>query len=288
VVETNRKDPGRFPENRDKSGASRLKVIFAFLAPLAAAGLAAMAFGKEIIACLVGLSGSFDRFWDAFFPLFVAFSPLGVMPMFMSMTRHMDKAKTRKILVTSLVTALSVAMGFVICGQAIFEAIGLKMGDFMIGGGALLFLIGLEGARGKGKEAVIDEDNIGIVPLAVPIIVGPAVMTMSLSVVRSHGVAVTLAVIAMNVALTGVFLYFSPQITKLLKPRGVEAFAKIYNILLLAMGVMMIRKGLEAWGVLKILSDIKGQGAMILGWPGHCLLSWSGECWDVTEIPATY
>jgi small neutral amino acid transporter SnatA (MarC family) len=83
------------------------------------------------------------EFWLCFVPLFVAVDALGTLPIFISLTAGLDRARVRKVLWQLLLTATAVALAFLGVGKGIFALLGITVADFMIAGGSLLFLLSL-------------------------------------------------------------------------------------------------------------------------------------------------
>jgi len=180
----------------------------------------------------------------AFIPIFVAVDPIGLLPIFVSLTSSMTRLEKLKVIVQSLITALALAIVFIYLGKAIFAFLKITVGDFMIAGGAILFCIAIMDIMNPGrKDGYVDKD-MGIVPLGTPLIAGPAVLTTSLILVPEYGMSVTSLAIIANIALTGATFYFSGFFIRILGDKGTKAFSKLISLLLAAIAVMMIRKGI--------------------------------------------
>lgn len=180
----------------------------------------------------------------AFIPVFVAVDPIGVLPIFVALTRDLDRRAKRKIIAQSLLTALCLAVGFIILGNAIFRFLGIAVGDFMIAGGAILFCIALTDLLVPGKRRRMPSEDSGAVPIGTPLIAGPAVLTTSLIIVDQHGLAIALTSVLANIALVGLVFYMSDFIIKIIGKSGTRALSKVMALFLAAIAVMMIRKGI--------------------------------------------
>jgi multiple antibiotic resistance protein len=183
-------------------------------------------------------------FWLCFVPLFVAVDAIGILPMFMSFTENIEQGRVRKVVFQSVITAMAVALVFLVAGKAILDLLGITVADFMIAGGILLFIISISDLLSDGKkQRIIDLDSLGAVPIGVPLITGPAVLTTSMLLLNEHGIFFTASAIIINVAIAGVVFYFSFHINKLLGNAGSKTLSKIANLLLAAIAVMIVRKG---------------------------------------------
>jgi multiple antibiotic resistance protein len=185
------------------------------------------------------------KFWFCFFPIFMAVNAIGVMPMFMNFTEGLEKPKIRRIIIQSVVTATIVAVIFLAVGKTILDLLGITVSDFMIAGGTLLFIISLNNLLAMEKTSrLIDPDSLGAVPLGVPLIVGPAVLTTILTLVSEYGPVATVTALIVNILIAGVTFWSSGPIIRLLGKSGAKTVSKIADLLLAAIAVMMVRKGL--------------------------------------------
>jgi multiple antibiotic resistance protein len=188
-----------------------------------------------------------SSFIKALVPIFFAVDAIGVVPIFMSLTEGIEKAQRRRIVTQSLVTALLVAIGFVLLGKAVFQLLGIKVEDFEIAGGVVLFIIATLDLVSAEKTRTLGIETIGAVPLGTPLIIGPATLTMSLILIDlpDVGYAATVLAIVVNIALAGLVFMSADFITRILGKAGSRAVAKVASLILAAIAVMMIRRGLE-------------------------------------------
>ncbi|MEJ5260281.1 MAG: MarC family protein [Anaerohalosphaeraceae bacterium] len=190
-------------------------------------------------------------FWMVFVPLFVAVDAMGILPIYMGLVEGVSPAERRRVVKHSFFTALSVAVGFIFLGKGIFRFLGISVSDFMVAGGALLFIIATLDLT-SGTKFARRVDTLGAVPLGVPLIVGPAVLTTSLMLVDVHGLAATLAAVLLNLVLAVGILLTAEFWNRLLGSTGSQALSKVASLILAAIAVMMIRRGLlgifPGWG----------------------------------------
>ena len=186
-----------------------------------------------------------NDFWLCFFPMFVAVDAVGILPLFMHLTEGVEPRVVRRVIVQSMVTALAVALAFLAVGQWVFHYLGITVADFLIAGGILLFTISLTDVITVEKRvAQVDTDSLGVVPIGVPLIVGPAVLTTIFVLVGEYGVAPVVAATVVNIGIAGAVFWLSEPIHRLLGRSGSRALSKLAGILLAAIAVMMVRKGL--------------------------------------------
>lgn len=184
------------------------------------------------------------EFLSVFVPLFVAVDAIGSLPLLLGMLEHVEEARRRRVIVQSVLTAASVAAVFVIGGRHLLALLGVTPSDFMIAGGSLLFLLSLADLLSAGKpRRRIDLETVGAVPIGVPLITGPAVLTTVMLLVAQKGMLPTLAATLLNVLLAGAFFWFAVPVTRLLGGAGTKVLSKIASLVLASIGVMMVRQG---------------------------------------------
>ena len=182
----------------------------------------------------------------AFIPLFVAIDPIGVVPLFWGISQGVESERKRRIVHQATWTAVIVAIGFMFLGKLIFRALSITVPDFQVAGG--LILLGLAGRDllGTGNAITEAHEDFGVVPLGLPIIVGPATLTTLLIVMDSVGVGYALAGLVINLVLVNFSFRYSDRLANLIGMPGLRAFSKITSLLLAAIAVAMIRRGWQA------------------------------------------
>jgi len=179
-----------------------------------------------------------------FVPMFFTVDPIGILPIFASLTQGLNPQEKRDIIFQSLVTASLVAVGFILLGKGIFHFLGITMGDFMVAGGVILFCLAMVDLTSQGKTRRTASTTLGAVPIGTPLVVGPAVLTISLMLVSVHGLAITMIALFLNIAIVGVVFIFSDFLMRFLGQSGSRALSKVMMLLLAAIGVMMVRRGI--------------------------------------------
>jgi len=181
----------------------------------------------------------------SFIPLFVAVDAFGVLPIFVSLTEGLSKEEKNRIVIQSIWTASIVAVVFVLVGKLIFRFLGITIADFMIAGGAILFCISITDIINPTQKRRMPSDNLGSVPLGTPLIVGPAVLTISLVLESQYGLIPTIISILLNILLAAAVFRSSFRLITILGQAGTKALSKVMHLLLAAIAVMLIRHGLQ-------------------------------------------
>ncbi len=186
----------------------------------------------------------FSEFLLAFTALFVALDIIGTVPIYLSITQSMDASERKRVVNTSMLVALVVAIVFVFVGKSLFQHLGISISDFKIAGGVILLLISLADLLGGPEAMHKSSGSTGIVPLAVPLISGPGVLTTLILQTSSVGYLMTLGALILNYVIAWVLLRNCDKVTRVIGKDGTVVLSKIAALLLAAIAVAMIRSGI--------------------------------------------
>lgn len=190
-----------------------------------------------------------ESFLLAFIPLFVAIDPIGTLPLFLGLTDGFSRRDKNRLAFQAVITALLMGMSFGVAGHFIFSLLGITSADFRVAGGILLLIFSIReifGHTTKAPNGGSTDAFIGIVPLGIPVIAGPAMITTLLILHDQHSFLIIMAALAANLLISLVLFIFSDQIIAAVGEAFSKVFAKVVAIFLAAIGIMMIRMGLQA------------------------------------------
>ena len=188
---------------------------------------------------------SFSLLISAFIPIFVTVDAIGTIPLYIALVEGLDRKEQEHVIFQSILTALIMSLGFIVLGKLIFRFLGISMGDFMVAGGAILFCISISDLMSSTKHRRrMPASDIGAVPIGTPLIVGPAVLTSCMIVLDQYGLFITIVAVILNILLAGLILLSSERLVKIFGLNGARALSKVMALLLAAIAVMMIRKGI--------------------------------------------
>ena len=193
----------------------------------------------------------------AFLPLFVAINIPGILPLYIGMTETFTPDDRRQLLVRALAAALVLAVLMLFAGQVIFDTLGITLNDLRVGGGIILLTIAVadlafgdaKNRRGGEKQErkriteATEPVDLPVVPLGIPLIIGPGAITTILVTDGQFGWEITLLSIALNMLLVFVAFTFGPSLLRLFGPGTSKAVAKVASLFLAAISVAMIRAG---------------------------------------------
>ncbi len=180
-----------------------------------------------------------------FIPFFIAVDAIGVLPMYIGLTDGHSLKQKKKIIVQSLITASIVAVSFILGGPLLLRLVGVGVSDFMVAGGILLLVLSLSNLlTGEKRQRIIDADTIGAVPIGVPLITGPAVLTTSILLTNEYGILPSTLALLINILIVGAVFFMSSSIERFLGHAGSKTVSKVASLFLASIAVMLIRRGI--------------------------------------------
>jgi multiple antibiotic resistance protein len=178
--------------------------------------------------------------------LFIVVDPLGNVPIFMSLTKDLSREDRRRAFDTASIVAFGIAIVIVLAGQQLLQFFGIGVYSFMIAGGILLAFLSvrilLYGELTEGAET---REEVGAVPLAFPLLVGPGAITTLMVFHQTSGVAVTIASVLIVMAITRIVLRFIDSIYRILGRIGSTVVARLMAIFVAAIAVQFIIEGVK-------------------------------------------
>lgn len=183
--------------------------------------------------------------------LLLIMNPLGNLPIFISVLRHVDPKRRRKVLIRELLFALFFMLLFLYLGSALLDALGLRQEAVTIAGGIILFIIALRliFPQPGGVLGLPAGDEPFIVPLAIPLISGPSLLaTLILLASQSPDRMFDWTLASVSAwAISATILMFSNFVLRALGQRGLNAVERLMGLLLVMIAVQMFLDGIVAY-----------------------------------------
>ena len=184
------------------------------------------------------------NFLLCFVPFFIALDAFGVLPIFIGLTDGFSSTHKKKIIFQSLITASIVAVAFLLGGPLLLEIVGVGVSDFMVAGGVLLLAISLSDLlTGEKRQREVDAETMGAVPIGVPLLTGPAVLTTSILLANEYGIIPTTLALLANILIVGAVFFLARPIERILGQVGSKTVSKVASLFLASIAVMLIRRG---------------------------------------------
>lgn len=204
-----------------------------------------------------------DFVGNAAVTLLVTIDPIGLAPLFVTVTRGMDTAERREVAIRACLIGFTILLTFGLGGQALLDTLGITLPAFRIAGGLLLFWLAFEMVFEKRVERrentatrAIDKDhikNVAVFPLAIPLIAGPGAISAML--LLSHeaagldegyvGTGALIGVLAGMITACLLVFLAAGRIEKMLGDTGRIILTRLLGVILSALAVQFIADGVS-------------------------------------------
>lgn len=193
----------------------------------------------------------------SFAAIFFIVDPIGLVPIFLSMTSRDSPQKCRRMAARACLTASAVLVFFALAGALVLEVFSLTLGAFRVAGGLLLMLTALDMLRAKHaatrtspeeEEEGVALDDIAIVPLAMPLLAGPGAIATAMVLAAQHGgrwqgSAAVVAAILLTMLIAYVLLRSAQQVKRVLGQTGIAVLERVFGLILAAIAVQFVFDG---------------------------------------------
>jgi multiple antibiotic resistance protein len=191
-------------------------------------------------------------FLDIFTKVFFILSPFFSVSMFLLLSGDMEPRVRRGCALRTSLAILVICFAVYFFGNVIFRVLGITVPAFQVGAGTLLFLTAVQMVTGKRSETAMDEgEDFAVVPLAIPMIVGPGtigtllVLGMEISSAREKTIAASAVLLA--VVMISLFLFLAMPIARVLGQKGLQMMMKLTGLILTAIAAQIIFTGIEGF-----------------------------------------
>ncbi|MBS3132235.1 MarC family protein [Candidatus Woesearchaeota archaeon] len=186
-----------------------------------------------------------DEVVRAFLALFVAMDVIGTLPIFYSLTTKFPSKQKASNINRAITIAAIILFIFLVFGNPMLYYFGIDIESFEIAGGIILFIVGVKiilNLRLIEKSA--SKYEIASVPMATPLITGPATITTVMLIVAKYGYFAAMLASAANIFLAWLILRQSEWLFKVVGRQGSDVLSRLFGLILVAMAVQMIRAGI--------------------------------------------
>ncbi|MDY0374839.1 MAG: MarC family protein [Desulfobacterium sp.] len=182
--------------------------------------------------------------------IFIIFTPFFVLSAFLSLTRDFQDFEKKRIAIRVTIAVMISSFVIYLFGKYIFDLFGITLDAFRIGAGTILFLSALSMLADKDDMASQSNNrDIAVVPLAMPMTVGPGVIGVLLVMGAEAGSLVEKIMIAgalfLAVISLGVLLYLSSAVKRLIGDQGLVILPKITGLFVAAIAAQIIFTGIQ-------------------------------------------
>lgn len=195
-------------------------------------------------------------FWlICFTSFFTLVNPLGIMPVFMTMTAYLEPPDKRRTAVKAVLVAGLAILLFALTGQLIFQFFGISVNSLKIVGGIIFFLVGYDMLQARlasfkvsKKEIKAYVDDISVTPLGIPLLCGPGAITNAIVLWEEAGTypmkGMMLTAIASVLFLTLLTMVGADRISRFIGPTGNKILMRIMGLIVMVIAVEFLFSGL--------------------------------------------
>lgn len=186
----------------------------------------------------------------------IMMNPLGSLSIFLQLTHRSSRAYQRKTALRCMFAIATIMVISIWMGDAVLNTMGITIDSFRFAGGIILLLIGLSMLQSQESPvnhtpeddvAAEERDSIAVVPMALPIIMGPG--SISTLVIAANDYTLYnkcwLTLICLSLAFgMGLILYYGSQIAKIVGDSVIKVITRIMGMIIMAIAVGMLAHGL--------------------------------------------
>jgi multiple antibiotic resistance protein len=188
-------------------------------------------------------------FFNVFIKFFFLLTPFFALSMFITLTSDKTSDEKKRLALRITLSVCIISLIIFLFGDRVFWLFGITIDAFRIGAGALLFLTAISLVQSKTAEALTEHEDIAVVPLAMPIIAGPAtigtIIIMSSEVSGFAERVLNMTALFTAVLCVGIILYASTFIERILKRKGINILSKITGLIISAIAAQLIFTGIK-------------------------------------------
>ena len=188
-----------------------------------------------------------DELLKATVALLVVVDPAGLVPVVLALTKGMKKEERRGTFRVAMLVAIVLLVIFAVAGQELLNLFGITVDSFMIAGGILLMILAMQMIFRGGfvGSSSISADEVGVVPIAFPLLVGPGAITTTIVSLQTYGILVTLLSIVIVMSVAWLVLRYLDRIDSLLGKRGTAVLSTLMAVFIAAIVVQFILTGIQ-------------------------------------------
>jgi MarC family membrane protein len=169
----------------------------------------------------------------------------GNIPIFLAVLKELPPKRQTIVIARELLFALLIMFFFAFCGHYVLNHLGIQTQSIQIAGGIILFIIALKMIFSSNSENTYTlKGEPMIVPLAVPMVAGPAVLAAIMVFSKDPDTKdLLLCSVFLAWLVTTLILLLSAPISWLLGEKGIMAVEKLMGLILTILAVQLFFEG---------------------------------------------
>ena len=179
---------------------------------------------------------------------FFLLTPFFAVSVFLTLTKGLSGHQRRQMALKSSVAMVFICMVLFFFGNYIFRILGITVDSFRVGAGVLLFLLAIDSTRGRKLE-IEKEGDISVVPIAVPVTVGPGtigtILVMGSESVGFSYASVGCLALVMAILAVGIMFWFAHELERFISNDALAVLSKLTGLVLAAFSAQLILVGIR-------------------------------------------
>lgn len=194
----------------------------------------------------VGALGEFVTYYAT---LVFIMNPFGAAPIFLDIAGKLHPWERRRL--ANLVAAATAILLLLVAltGDLLLRLYMINLDEFRLAGGIVLIAIALHRLEGESRTMAPDPRDAALVPLAMPLLVGPATMTYVIVFSSQGGGAALFAAILAAVGTVWAILVASEAMLRVLGWSTMRILTRITSLFVAGVGAAMVHTALLHWGI---------------------------------------
>lgn len=201
---------------------------------------------------------SWNRFVGITMLLYGLINPVGVIPIYMRLVHRTASARAHRILLTASVAVAVLLITAALFGRPILAFFNVGLDDFRIAGGLLALVIAFDmfqahyGGFLQTLEERLEADDlhaIAITPLAFPLLVGPAELSIMITLSNDLSNIADRVMLLLSALVTTTLvvltLRLAQPINRILGMTGINVATRVMALIVASVGIDFIVTGLK-------------------------------------------
>ena len=193
-----------------------------------------------------------DIFISTFLKMFFIMAPFFALTVFLTVTQEASAKEKKALAIKVTVSVIITSLILLFFGKHIFTIFGITLDAFRIGAGALLFLTAVELVKGSKDSAKVGDKDVlqlAVVPLSIPVIVGPGtigiLLVMGATFEDTSSMVMGSLALVSAVLVIGFMLYSSSIFERMMGKQGLLVISKITGLILAALYSQIVFTGIK-------------------------------------------
>ena len=195
-----------------------------------------------------------DIFISTFLKMFFIMAPFFALTVFLTLTQDATPKEKKALAIKVTISVIIASLILLFFGKHIFSVFGITLDAFRIGAGALLFLTAVElvkGSKDGAKASDKDISQLAVVPLAIPVTIGPGtigiLLVMGATFESKASLIMGSLALVSAVVVIGLMLYTSTVFERLIGKQGLLVNSKITGLFLAALSAQIVFTGIKGF-----------------------------------------